>query len=197
MTMPRYPPGGLFPPPARPATSCSRHGSAGRPPLPAGPVASLFRPFERVRVERSSSLLELLLEPERLDEGLLRHLDPADVLHPPLALLLLLEELALAGDVAAVALGQHVLALRLDRLACDHPSTDGRLDRHVEQLPGDERAQLLGHALAVLLRLGPVDDRGEGVDGDAVEHDLDLHQLAHLVPGGLVVEAGVALGAGL
>src|SRR5579875_3945717 len=67
----------------------------------------------------------LLLQPERLDEGLLRDLHPTDVLHPLLALFLLLEELALAGDVAAVALGQHVLALGLDRLPGDDPPADG------------------------------------------------------------------------
>src|SRR5690625_1910568 len=47
---------------------------------------------------------------QRGDEGLRRDLDPADVLHPLLALLLLLQELALTGAVTAVALGQHVLA---------------------------------------------------------------------------------------
>ena len=44
--------------------------------------------------------------------------DP-DALHALLAFLLLLEQLALAGDVATVALGQHVLAHRADRLAGD------------------------------------------------------------------------------
>src|SRR5580704_18298984 len=51
------------------------------------------------------------------DEGRLRDLDVADLAHPLLALLLLLEKLLLAADVAAVALGQHVLAQRADRLA--------------------------------------------------------------------------------
>jgi hypothetical protein len=38
------------------------------------------------------------------DERLLRHLDPTDGLHPLLALLLLLQQLALARDVTAVTL---------------------------------------------------------------------------------------------
>src|SRR6476646_9922777 len=42
---------------------------------------------------------------ERGDERLLGDLDAADHLHPLLALLLLLQQLALAGDVTAVALG--------------------------------------------------------------------------------------------
>src|SRR4030081_2261096 len=43
------------------------------------------------------------------DEGLLRNFDPPDGLHPLLAFLLLLQQFALAGDVAAVALRQHLL----------------------------------------------------------------------------------------
>src|SRR5712692_6729048 len=48
------------------------------------------------------SLMRLALEDRQ--ERLLRHLDLPDLFHAPLPLLLLLEELALARDVAAVAL---------------------------------------------------------------------------------------------
>jgi hypothetical protein len=44
------------------------------------------------------------------DEGGLRDLDLAELAHPLFALLLLVEELAFAGHVAAVAFGEHVLA---------------------------------------------------------------------------------------
>ena len=57
------------------------------------------------------------------------NLDGADLLHALLAGLLLLEQLALARDVAAVALREHVLAARLDRLARDDPCADRGLDR--------------------------------------------------------------------
>src|SRR5699024_7381252 len=43
---------------------------------------------------------------QRGDERLLRNLDPADHLHALLALLLLLEQFALAADVSSVALGE-------------------------------------------------------------------------------------------
>src|SRR3954471_6393452 len=79
------------------------------------------------------------------DERLLRHLDAAHHLHPPLALFLLLEQLALAGDVTAVALREHVLADRADVLAGDHPRPDCGLDRYLELLPRDELAQLRRH----------------------------------------------------
>src|SRR5699024_10271456 len=74
---------------------------------------------------------------ERGDAGRLRDLRGPDVLHPPLALLLLLQELALAGDVTAVALGKHVLADRPDGLAGDDPRADGRLDGDLELLARD------------------------------------------------------------
>ena len=50
-------------------------------------------------------------------EGLLRDLHVAHLLHPLLTFLLTLQQLALARDVAAVALGGDVLAQRLDRRA--------------------------------------------------------------------------------
>src|SRR5574340_408130 len=75
-------------------------------------------------------------------ERLLRDLDAADGLHPLLAGLLLLEELLLAGDVTAVALGEHVLPERLDRLARDDLRADRRLHGDVEHLAGDQRTQL-------------------------------------------------------
>src|SRR5690349_8514804 len=52
----------------------------------------------------------LLVEPEHRQEGFLRYLDRAHRLHALLALFLLVEELALARDVAAVALRGDVLA---------------------------------------------------------------------------------------
>ena len=70
------------------------------------------------------------------------HLHPADHLHPLLAFLLLLQQLALPGDVTAVALGEHVLADRPDGLPGDHPAADGGLDRHLELLARDQLAQL-------------------------------------------------------
>src|SRR5690349_5041536 len=78
---------------------------------------------------------------ERGDEGRLRDLDVAHLAHALLALLLLLQELLLAADVAAIALGQHVLAQRADRLARDHPTADRRLDGDLEQLARDQVLQ--------------------------------------------------------
>src|SRR5438552_2887112 len=91
---------------------------------------------------------QLLVELQCGDKRFLGNLHAADLLHALLPLLLPLEQLPLPRDVAAVALGDDVLALRLDRLAGDDASTDGSLDRHVEELTWDQLPQLLGHTAA-------------------------------------------------
>src|SRR5215213_10756852 len=68
------------------------------------------------------------------EEGLLWDLHPPDLLHPTLAGFLALEELALAGDVPAVALGGHVLAVGAHRLAGDDPAPHRRLHGNLELL---------------------------------------------------------------
>src|SRR3712207_4102164 len=60
-------------------------------------------PFD---VTRHGSGTFLLVDLQDGEEGFLGDLDFADALHALLALFLLFEELALAGDVAAVALGE-------------------------------------------------------------------------------------------
>jgi hypothetical protein len=81
-----------------------------------------------------------------------------------LPFLLLLEQLAFAGDVAAVALGGDVLALGLDRLAGDDLAADRRLDRHVEHLARDQVSLSFSHMRApVLVGLVAVHDRRERV----------------------------------
>src|SRR5437016_500946 len=68
-----------------------------------------------------SSMLESLFasDLQHGQEGFLRYFHRADLFHALLAGLLFLEEFALARDVAAVTLGEHVLAQRLDRGARD------------------------------------------------------------------------------
>ena len=64
------------------------------------------------------------------------------------ALFLLFQQFFLAGDVAAVALGQHILAHGLDRLAGDDLAADGRLNGDLEEVARDVVPQLLADAAA-------------------------------------------------
>src|SRR5664280_996656 len=114
-------------------------------------------------MNRGRGIRGSVVESQCGDEGFLGHFHTTDVLHLLLALFLLLEELPLAGDVAAVTLRQDILPPRLDRLACEDPASDRRLDGYVEHLAGDQLAQLFGHAPPVEVGLRPVDDGGERV----------------------------------
>src|SRR5436309_3431576 len=125
-------------------------------------------PGKRSASDRTSSqpgiaLPLRLVEVEHGKKGLLRHLHPADLLHPLLALLLLLEQLALAADVAPVAFREHVLPLRLHGLAGDHPRADRRLDRDVEHLPRDLLSQPLDEEPPPLVRRVAVQDQRERI----------------------------------
>ena len=144
------------------------------PPEPrVDSVASLAYRFEDVELLVEFAVAAALVaDLERGQERALRNLDLAELAHPLLAFLLLLQQLLLARDVAAVALGQHVLAQRLDVLARNDVGADGRLDRHVEHLPGDQLLHLL-HQLATLVgRVVAVDDQRQGIDPLAVDQHV-------------------------
>src|SRR6266446_9000578 len=132
---------------------------------PRHPGRAQRRSVRRQIASRAPSALPAPLpDVEHGEERLLRHLDCTDLLHPLLPLLLVLEQLALARDVAAVALRQYVLPARLHRLARDHARADRRLDRHVEHLPRDLLAQLLDEQLPALVREVAVDDQRQRID---------------------------------
>src|SRR5215813_10820986 len=88
---------------------------------------------------------------QRRDERLLRDVDLAVLAHLLLAFLLLLQQLAFARDVAAVALGGHVLTESTHGLARDHLATNRGLDRHLEHVRRNELFQLFCHGAAARL----------------------------------------------
>src|SRR5262249_26513933 len=88
---------------------------------------------------------------ERGDESLSRNLDAAEAPHLLLSCLLLVEQLALARDVAAIAFRGHILAQRADGLARDHLRSDRRLDRDLEQMAREQILQLVDHGTAACL----------------------------------------------
>src|SRR5579859_3015138 len=202
----------MLPPPFAAAARARLHSSDTRGPSPPSSRrrtctrTSRSPPRRRAPASRrsartcSSSRAPSALPVPEIEHGqerLLRHLDPADLLHTLLALLLLLEQLALARDVAAVALREHVLALGLHRLAGDHPRTDRRLDRDVEHLPRDLLPQPLDELLAPFVRRIAVDDQRERVDLLAADEDVDAGQRPLAETDQVVIEARVAAGSRL
>src|SRR5690242_6799223 len=77
----------------------------------------------------------LLADLEHGQEGLLRNVHLADPLHALLAFFLLFQQLALAADIASIALGDDVLADGGDGLSRDDLASDGRLNGDLEHLP--------------------------------------------------------------
>ena len=127
----------------------------------------------------------------------MRNFHVADGLHSFLALFLFVEELFLAADVAAVALGEHILAAGLHIGAGDDLAADGGLDGHIEHLLVDHFLHLLTERKAQGLALAAVHHDGQRVHGIAVYQDVHLHQVGFGIVLHVVVEAGVALGHGL
>src|SRR5262249_42239922 len=115
-----------------------------------------------------------------------------DLLHPLLARLLLLEQLALAGDVTPVALREHVLALRLHRLARNDARADRRLDGDVEELAWDLLLQPLDKRLGARVSALAREDERQRIDRFAPDQDVDADERALLVAREVVVEARVA-----
>src|SRR6266850_636449 len=116
------------PPGARGAGAGGKYGTNRRPMPPSCAGACPGHGNGRAAPRGRSFHLE------EGQEGLLGEVHPAHLLHPLLPFLLLLQELALARDVPAVALGQHVLAQGGHVLARHDLSSDGGLDRHLEEL---------------------------------------------------------------
>src|SRR6201991_5380223 len=105
---------------------------------------------------------------QRGNEGFLRDVDLAELPHLLLAFLLLLQKLAFARDVAAVALCGDVLAQRADGFARDHLAADRRLDRDLEHVRRDQLLHLLDHGAAAALRAGAMHEHRERIDRLAI-----------------------------
>src|SRR3990172_11469391 len=142
--------------------------------------------------EHDQSEIHLLLHLQYRQERFLRNLDVADLFHALLARLLLFQQLFLARDVAAVALGEHVLAHRFDRLARNYMRSYRGLHRDVEHLPRDEFPHLLRQIAAAILRVYAVHDQRQRIDAIAVDQDVEPDQIVGAVFLELIVERGIA-----
>src|SRR6478735_7414861 len=111
------------------ASSRSMISSSVKPSVTRTRSWSSIRVDQPAEAEVASGNDSGLVHPQDRQECFLGDLDGTHALHALLAFLLLHEELALARDVATVALGQHVLAhgpdglARDDVRAADGPST--------------------------------------------------------------------------
>src|SRR5262245_11510657 len=125
------------------STGPNRPASAAR-----SGVVSTTSPRKAVWMTRTPSPFTLhpsLVHLEHGQERLLWDLHRPHLFHPFLSFFLFLQQLPLPGDVAAIALGEHVLAERRNGFPGDDLLADGRLDDDLEQLAGDQLLELLRH----------------------------------------------------
>src|SRR5690606_6712902 len=114
---------------------------------------------------------------QHAQKRLLWDLDAAELLHPLLAFFLLFEQLPLAGDVTAVALGGDVLAEGADRFASDHFAVNRRLQRNLELVAGDFLFELLAQSPTAAGARRTVNDRAQGVHPFAFDEDVHLDEV--------------------
>ena len=91
-------------------------------------------------------MVSIAVQFEHSHEGFGGDLDGAQIPHLLFSFLLLLQQLFLAGNVAAVALGQNILSHGLYRFPGDDAPADGRLDGDLKELAGDIILQLFAQA---------------------------------------------------
>lgn len=146
---------------------------------------------------RDKESVVVAVELQHGGKGLTGQGDAAELAHLLFALLLLFQQLLLAGDIAAVALGQHVLAHGLDGLTGDDLAADGGLHRDLEQGAGNVIPQLFADAAALGVGVVPEHDHGECVHRVTIQQEVQLDQIALAVLLELVVVAGVTAAAAL
>ena len=88
--------------------------------------------------------------------------------HTLLAFLLLLQQLLLTGDIAAVALGQHVLTQSLDGLTGYDLSANGCLDRNLELSAGDILLQLFADLTGTGIGILRKEDEAQSIHDVAI-----------------------------
>mmetsp|Transcript_20596 Transcript_20596/g.57450 ORF Transcript_20596/g.57450 Transcript_20596/m.57450 type:complete len:480 (+) Transcript_20596:27-1466(+) len=132
--------------------------------------------------------------PDHGHDGVRGHVHLADCLHPLLAVGLLPQQLHLPGDVAAVALGQHVLPNRVDGTRGRDHGADPRLYDNLDLLPRNLFLEDRHNLLPQIEGSAFVDDLRQGVCRDPVDVDLQLDQISGPIVQLRVVHGRIASG---
>src|SRR5690554_2202461 len=134
----------------------------------------------------------LVVHLEYGEESVLGDLYPTHLFHALLARFLFFKQLFLARYVAAITLGRHVLAQRLDRGASHYLAPDGGLYRHVEHLPWYQLLHLVHQHPATGMGMVTVDDDCQSIDTLIVDQYIKTYQLGRLETLEVVVQRCIA-----
>lgn len=137
---------------------------------------------------RSHFYFLIFIQFQHAHKGFLRNLHVSYLAHPLLTFLLLLQQLLLSGNIAAVALGEDVFAHRADGFSGDNLRSDSRLDRDFEELPRNLFFELLAHLSSALVRRSLEYDEGQRIHFFFIDEDIEFYKLASLIAEQLVVE---------
>ena len=103
-----------------------------------------------------------------------------------------LKELAFARNIAAVALGEHVLAQGFDCLTRDHIGADRGLDGDVVHLARNHFTHLAHDRTATVGGLRAVHDDGQRIYALAIEQNIHLDHIGGAVFLELIVHGRIA-----
>src|SRR5712675_913246 len=126
------------------------------------------------------------------EEGFLRDIYLAYALHALFAFFLFFEELAFAGDVAAVALGQNVFANRGDGFAGDYAAANRGLNGDLEHLPRNQFSQAGNQIAPAVVGLFAMANHGKRVHRLAAHQNIELDQIRFAVAREVIIERSVA-----
>src|SRR5882762_5277899 len=126
------------------------------------------------------------------EEGFLRDIHLAYALHALFAFFLFFEELAFAGDVAAVALGQNVFADGCYRFAGDYAAANCGLNGHLKHLPRNQFSQPRDQVAAALVGLFAMANHGQRVHRLAAHQHVKLDQIGFAVAREVIIKRSVA-----
>ena len=135
---------------------------------------------------------DLFFHFEEQEESFLRDFHGADHLHFFLALGLFFEEFALAGDIAAVTLGEDIFSERDDVFAGNNFTADGRLQGNFKVLARNQFAQFVNQTAGFGLGAFADGDERKGVDLIFFDQDIHFDEIAGFVAEKIVVHTGVA-----
>ncbi len=129
---------------------------------------------------------------ERGQKSLLGQFHVAHSFHALFAFFLFFQQLALAGDVAAIAFCGYILAEGGNSFPGDYFLANGRLDGNHEKLARNGALELERQGAPVLIGLVLVDNYRKRIDWFPVQHNVKPHQVGLLVAAGLVINGSVA-----
>ena len=120
--------------------------------------------------------LIIVVQLENCHECFLRHFNRAEVTHSLFALFLLFQQFLLTGNIAAVALGKHVLTQSLDGFTGDDLAADCRLNGDLKLGTGDIVLQLFADLTGTRVGIFRKEDETQSVHNVTVEQNIQLDQ---------------------